>query len=148
MQPACHWQVTGRSLVVEREGGPSVGQACCDGGLGLDIARRQWNHVVAGVWGDDARLPLVGIAEVGDRKSTRLNSSHLVISYAVFCLKKKKLVSRLGGSAAFEDIDTEVQVGFTVSHRASGRIGDCPILIALNEPTCSGTRAVFDRSSI
>src|SRR5256885_4777593 len=27
---------------------------------------------------------------VPDRKSTRLNSSHLVISYAVFCLKKKK----------------------------------------------------------
>src|SRR2546426_2655074 len=29
-----------------------------------------------------------------DRKSTRLNSSHLVISYAVFCLKKKKKKSR------------------------------------------------------
>src|SRR5256885_15729737 len=29
-------------------------------------------------------------AGCGDRKSTRLNSSHLVISYAVFCLKKKK----------------------------------------------------------
>src|SRR2546426_8278960 len=29
-----------------------------------------------------------------DRKSTRLNSSHLVISYAVFCLKKKKLRNR------------------------------------------------------
>src|SRR5256885_16783608 len=28
---------------------------------------------------------------MGDRKSTRLNSSHLVISYAVFCLKKKKI---------------------------------------------------------
>src|SRR5438034_8585239 len=28
---------------------------------------------------------------LGDRKSTRLNSSHTVISYAVFCLKKKKL---------------------------------------------------------
>src|SRR2546426_8889873 len=27
---------------------------------------------------------------IRDRKSTRLNSSHLVISYAVFCLKKKK----------------------------------------------------------
>src|SRR5256885_3083532 len=27
-----------------------------------------------------------------DRKSTRLNSSHLVISYAVFCLKKKKIL--------------------------------------------------------
>src|SRR3989454_3616376 len=30
-----------------------------------------------------------------DRKSTRLNSSHLVISYAVFCLKKKKHTSEL-----------------------------------------------------
>src|SRR5256885_6123334 len=29
-----------------------------------------------------------------DRKSTRLNSSHLVISYAVFCLKKKKRTQR------------------------------------------------------
>src|SRR5256885_15963589 len=29
-----------------------------------------------------------------DRKSTRLNSSHLVISYAVFCLKKKKRITR------------------------------------------------------
>src|SRR5437870_10499549 len=28
--------------------------------------------------------------QVGDRKSTRLNSSHVAISYAVFCLKKKK----------------------------------------------------------
>src|SRR2546426_5556848 len=28
-----------------------------------------------------------------DRKSTRLNSSHLVISYAVFCLKKKKMLA-------------------------------------------------------
>src|SRR5256885_8127236 len=39
--------------------------------------------------------PLVdpaGVRQVDerDRKSTRLNSSHLVISYAVFCLKKKK----------------------------------------------------------
>src|SRR5256885_9236666 len=32
---------------------------------------------------------LAGLEPVGDRKSTRLNSSHLVISYAVFCLKKK-----------------------------------------------------------
>src|SRR5256885_6632257 len=33
--------------------------------------------------------PTAGIRK--DRKSTRLNSSHLVISYAVFCLKKKKI---------------------------------------------------------
>src|SRR5688500_19386909 len=31
-----------------------------------------------------------GLGTGKDRKSTRLNSSHLVISYAVFCLKKKK----------------------------------------------------------
>src|SRR5438445_4899192 len=35
--------------------------------------------------------PVVGgFLEVSDRKSTRLNSSHANISYAVFCLKKKK----------------------------------------------------------
>src|SRR5947207_9184048 len=37
---------------------------------------------------------LVGFALiVADRKSTRLNSSHTVISYAVFCLKKKKMIA-------------------------------------------------------
>src|SRR2546426_4864499 len=41
-----------------------------------------------GFWRSDLQ---VGIAQkLVDRKSTRLNSSHLVISYAVFCLKKKK----------------------------------------------------------
>src|SRR6266446_8596019 len=35
-------------------------------------------------------LVYLGSAAAADRKSTRLNSSHLVISYAVFCLKKKK----------------------------------------------------------
>src|SRR2546422_7365235 len=33
-------------------------------------------------------------APVGDRKSTRLNSSHGYISYAVFCLKKKKKITK------------------------------------------------------
>src|SRR3712207_7265651 len=37
----------------------------------------------------------VGMAVLGDRKSTRLNSSHANISYAVFCLKKKKKTSTL-----------------------------------------------------
>src|SRR5688572_30928993 len=31
----------------------------------------------------------IGVGELADRKSTRLNSSHSQISYAVFCLKKK-----------------------------------------------------------
>src|SRR5947207_9077790 len=41
---------------------------------------------------EDAPLTIsrVGCSRPGDRKSTRLNSSHTVISYAVFCLKKKK----------------------------------------------------------
>src|SRR5437667_8600635 len=37
---------------------------------------------------DDPRFGAEGAAR--DRKSTRLNSSHITISYAVFCLKKKK----------------------------------------------------------
>src|SRR5690606_39932154 len=35
--------------------------------------------------------------DVRDRKSTRLNSSHVKISYAVFCLKKKKKYTRITG---------------------------------------------------
>src|SRR5256885_11787871 len=38
-----------------------------------------------------ATLFVTTLLYVGDRKSTRLNSSHLVISYAVFCLKKKEV---------------------------------------------------------
>src|SRR5256885_10660756 len=52
-------------------------------------------HVGFAVGGQPFVIP-TGYARVGDilfidRKSTRLNSSHLVISYAVFCLKKKRL---------------------------------------------------------
>src|SRR5690348_17410526 len=52
----------------------------------FDLGSARNQHVVLG---QDQRLE-------GDRKSTRLNSSHPSISYAVFCLKKKKetLVSR------------------------------------------------------
>src|SRR2546430_4427318 len=37
-----------------------------------------------------------GATRAGDRKSTRLNSSHSQISYAVFCLKKKKAIDNHG----------------------------------------------------
>src|SRR5947199_345603 len=43
-----------------------------------------------GVVGDPDGLRAQGLGRLEDRKSTRLNSSHLGISYAVFCLKKKK----------------------------------------------------------
>src|SRR3989454_5527420 len=59
-------------------------------------AGRALSFMVAMVCGHFAIIPLLSpylVAHVGlperDRKSTRLNSSHLVISYAVFCLKKK-----------------------------------------------------------
>src|SRR5699024_12246812 len=55
-----------------------------------------WRDAGMGGAAEDLRLPMVGAhsgngdAGSGDRKSTRLNSSHVSISYAVFCLKKKK----------------------------------------------------------
>src|SRR3970282_2742130 len=36
------------------------------------------------------------LMRIGDRKSTRLNSSHITISYAVFCLKKKMITANRG----------------------------------------------------
>src|SRR5256885_5644356 len=53
--------------------------------LGIAAKARRWDPAVAG----NARQTSA------DRKSTRLNSSHLVISYAVFCLKKKKEIALL-----------------------------------------------------
>src|SRR5437879_10286673 len=51
-------------------------------------------QVSAGVAHFDGSQPVAEVVvitgHVGDRKSTRLNSSHRCISYAVFCLKKKK----------------------------------------------------------
>src|SRR2546426_2445499 len=57
--------------------------------------RRDDQLGVAGGHREPIRVALIQYAaavvhDVEDRKSTRLNSSHLVISYAVFCLKKKK----------------------------------------------------------
>src|SRR3712207_6907284 len=46
--------------------------------------------VTDGIFGDYTGLRVTLDAERTDRKSTRLNSSHANISYAVFCLKKKK----------------------------------------------------------
>src|SRR5690554_7136786 len=56
------------------------------------------DHIMGAVWLGDGVFALApgqyhlatGGSFAGDRKSTRLNSSHVRISYAVFCLKKKK----------------------------------------------------------
>src|SRR5256885_11789400 len=63
----------------------------------------------------EPRCPGFRGSEIGcnpDRKSTRLNSSHLVISYAVFCLKKKTILpvlsypTELQQSLAYDSIHT------------------------------------------
>src|SRR5256885_7799734 len=56
--------------------------------ISRDGARHRWAHRGEPV--HDVELPAPN--RCADRKSTRLNSSHLVISYAVFCLKKKKKI--------------------------------------------------------
>src|SRR5256885_3586952 len=53
-------------------------------GPGLPVLRHHHDRLAPGEGRQAARPGRI------DRKSTRLNSSHLVISYAVFCLKKKK----------------------------------------------------------
>src|SRR5207248_11120532 len=79
-----------------------IAEGCVDSALaaGLPEKRvRRWLNGALAAIGARARL-LAGRAAGGfvrrghgeDRKSTRLNSSHRTISYAVFCLKKKKRV--------------------------------------------------------
>src|SRR2546430_8207118 len=57
---------------------------CARGGIRLSLGER------SRACADGARLLRAGACGGKDRKSTRLNSSHSQISYAVFCLKKKK----------------------------------------------------------
>src|SRR5207249_9341090 len=59
---------------------------------GLEGVERAFNGELAGVPGKAiVGRDALGREVTSDRKSTRLNSSHVSISYAVFCLKKKKI---------------------------------------------------------
>src|SRR4051812_49493027 len=49
-----------------------------------------------------ARKAEKALSDLQDRKSTRLNSSHMSISYAVFCLKKKKITKTFNLDTALE----------------------------------------------
>src|SRR5262245_66378155 len=59
----------------------------------LPIFAVAWTGTARGL--DGARGGAAVPADRVDRKSTRLNSSHLGISYAVFCLKKKNKINKL-----------------------------------------------------
>src|SRR5437667_2335020 len=66
-----------------RSGGVPVGETGAGSGQGIDVGGFQIDCAP----GSDIVAAQIGAW--GDRKSTRLNSSHITISYAVFCLKKK-----------------------------------------------------------
>src|SRR5207253_11192325 len=59
--------------------------------IGRDARRIEdtWQYLYKGAYWRRGPVTMTAIAAVEDRKSTRLNSSHVAISYAVFCLKKK-----------------------------------------------------------
>src|SRR5260221_8806176 len=63
---------------------------CCDVGTVLAQTGEVGGGSMTGIDEGHERLRVDSGAQHRDRKSTRLNSSHTVISYAVFCLKKKK----------------------------------------------------------
>src|SRR5439155_9510587 len=73
---------------------PEIGQQDVLGGRNLQLLTPAVNHAhleVDFIFAEGHGLPGVGRGPAEqDRKSTRLNSSHVAISYAVFCLKKKK----------------------------------------------------------
>src|SRR5690242_21786414 len=74
-------------LLLERQAGPDESDRRADPALAVEtnggrVHRDRADHL--------APLTVDENVRPGDRKSTRLNSSHMSISYAVFCLKKKK----------------------------------------------------------
>src|SRR3989449_3793352 len=94
----------GRIPVTDKEGAAQIAQLetnCREFGVALHALGSEWQGIVH-VIGPELGLTQPGMTIVcgdshtsthgafGDRKSTRLNSSHGYISYAVFCLKKKK----------------------------------------------------------
>src|SRR5690606_41552522 len=77
-----------RGGIAERGGVDDVARAWCPagGGLAVETGDLDWRHGRRAAAKRRRR----------DRKSTRLNSSHVKKSYAVFCLKKKKKRDRKG----------------------------------------------------
>src|SRR5207249_152427 len=84
-QLACQDSGLRRQIVIEESW---VGVMQENGGTDYFISDHQWSSH------DRARMEFSRHAITKDRKSTRLNSSHVSISYAVFCLKKKNVMSQ------------------------------------------------------
>src|SRR5690349_23315928 len=76
-----------RSLILVGASGFSYEDAAAICGCAVGTIKSRVNRARSKL---AALLYVEGAEDFGDRKSTRLNSSHVEISYAVFCLKKKK----------------------------------------------------------
>src|SRR5438874_9455067 len=80
-------------------------------------ATRKWHkYQFAGRWWRDCTALISR-----DRKSTRLNSSHVEISYAVFCLKKKKTIKNKGTSRT-KNRDTECHTATHYHHKPASTL--------------------------
>src|SRR3712207_7387278 len=78
------------ALPIFRPGGSAPHRQLCGPACQADALRWGALHLYEPGLGAEGRLPgRMGFHSGRDRKSTRLNSSHANISYAVFCLKKK-----------------------------------------------------------
>src|SRR5690242_20989691 len=83
-----------RSVLIDVDNGIGAGRIDASGGSGIGVTAGGGGGRVA-VYTKGAPVGFQvdvagGSSSTGDRKSTRLNSSHMSISYAVFFLKKKK----------------------------------------------------------
>src|SRR5260221_2404470 len=126
-------------IAISTGGGDAPGLNAVIRAAVLTAVNRGWEVIgvkrgFAGLLGEDEVIPLTresvrGIGHLGgtilrasnrDRKSTRLNSSHTVISYAVFCLKKKKTRSE----HAFRPKSPLDALTENRRHRRSGRRRD------------------------
>src|SRR3712207_8605767 len=111
------------------------------------VERRPYGCVLLDVWlpGIDGLETLRRLREQGDRKSTRLNSSHANISYAVFCLKKIKSikVSRFSSSQFYvilppmpsfksQVLRAPVRTSFTPMHSMQSSSLHLPRLLSLH----------------
>src|SRR5437660_6232883 len=86
-----------------RSGGRTLGRIRVRG-LKISMKRTVWNQpslLASTGLGSTTSPPAWDILLAADRKSTRLNSSHVAISYAVFCLKKKNRYAANQKEAAF-----------------------------------------------